>query len=186
MQADEEEAQVQQAQKDLAAFKALYDAYLPRVFAYVAYRVGVRQDAEDLTATVFLKVVQDLDRFEWRGPGSFAAWVFRIAHDVVADYHRRRARATGPLALEDLPQLQAHELLPLDQTLQKERFAHLYRLVACLAPRRQEVVTLKFFGRLRNKEIAAVLGLDERTVASHLCRGLEDLHRLYISESKEG
>ncbi len=185
MELEAEVALVRSAQQDLTAFRSLYAAYLPRVFAYVAYRVGVRQDAEDLTATVFLKVVQDLQRFEWRGAGSFAAWVFRIAHDVVADHHRRRDRVSSPLALEELPNLQSHDLLPLDQTLQKERFARLYRLVKCLPTRRQEVVTLKFFGRLRNKEIALVLGLDERTVASHLCRGLEDLHRLYISESEE-
>ena len=52
-------------------------------------------------------------------------------------------------------------------------------LIGSLSPRRQEIVTLKFFGDLRNTEIAQVLGLDERTVASHLCRGLADLHRLY-------
>ncbi|HET7078316.1 MAG TPA: sigma-70 region 4 domain-containing protein, partial [Chloroflexia bacterium] len=58
-------------------------------------------------------------------------------------------------------------------------FADLHRLIATLSPRRREVITLKFFGGLQNREIAAVLGLDERTVASHLCRALEDLYARY-------
>ena len=62
--------------------------------------------------------------------------------------------------------------------LVEERFARLRGLMARLSPRRQEIVTLRFFGELPNREIARVLGLDERTVASHLCRALDDLERL--------
>ena len=74
------------------------------------------------------------------------------------------------------------EMLPENVLLQKEQLAHMRGMLATLSPRRQEVLTLKFFGELQNWEIAKVLGLDERTVASHLCRGLEDLHRKYSEE----
>ena len=58
-------------------------------------------------------------------------------------------------------------------------FAHLRRLVEELPPRRREVISLKYFGGLQNREIAAVLGLDERTVASNLSRALNDLEGKY-------
>jgi RNA polymerase sigma-70 factor (ECF subfamily) len=177
---DREREWVEKARRDPQAFKQLYDYYFPRLYAYVSYRVGRVQDAEDLVAETFLKVVEGIERFEWRHEGSFAAWLFRIAHNLISNFYRQGQRREEPLPLEDLPDLQASALLPEDVVLQKEKFAYLRWLIGTLSPRRQEVVTLKFFGGLRNQEIAQVLGLDERTVASHLCRGLEDLHRRYV------
>ncbi len=55
-------------------------------------------------------------------------------------------------------------------------------MIETLSPRRQEVITLRFFGELRNQEIAEILSLDERTVASHLCRAIEDLQNKYQQE----
>jgi DNA-directed RNA polymerase specialized sigma24 family protein len=55
-----------------------------------------------------------------------------------------------------------------------------------LSPRRQEVVTLRFYGGLRNREIARVLGLDERTVAAHLCRAIQDLEGMCAAQTRTG
>jgi len=180
---------VKKAQRDPTAFQELYNYYFPRVYAYVIYRVGRVQDTEDLVADTFLKVIERLDEFQWRGEGSFAAWLFRIAHNLVSDFYRRGRGPEESVPLEELPELASSTLLPADAVLQKEKFAYLRRLIGTLSPRRQEIITLKFFGGLRNKEIAVLLELDERTVASHLCRGLEDLHRKYVNEfvqTKEG
>ncbi len=182
LEPEEERSLLQNACRNFEAFQKLYRVYFPRVYAYVAYRVGRVQEAEDITSDVFLKVIEKLSKFEWRGEGSFAAWVFRVAHDRVADFHRQDRRVGANLSLDDLPDLRANELLPAEIFLQKEKFAYLQRLIATLSPRRQEIITLKFFAGLRNKEIADVLRLDERTVAAHLCRGLEDLHRRYLKD----
>lgn len=182
LDAELERSLISRAGHHPGAFRELYQHYFPRIYAYAAYRVGRQQDAEDLVADIFLRAMEELDRFEYRGAGSFAAWLFRIARNHVADFHRRSRRAEEPVPLEELPNLQADALLPGDVVLQKEKFAHLRRLIGTLSPRRQEVITLRFFGGLRNKEIAEILDLDERTVASHLCRGLEDLHRKYAEE----
>lgn len=185
----QERTLVKKAQRDPTAFQELYNYYFPRVYAYVSYRVGRVQDTEDLVADTFLKVVERLDKFQWRGEGSFAAWLFRIAHNLVSDFYRRGRGPEESVPLEELPELASSTLLPADAVLQKEKFAYLRRLIGTLSPRRQEIITLKFFGGLRNKEIAALLGLNERTVASHLCRGVKDLHRQYVDEfvqTKEG
>lgn len=172
--ADQEYQLVLRSQREPEAFRDLYRSYFPRIYAYVAYRVQRAEDAEDLVADIFMQVVKGLDRFEYRGEGSFTAWLFRIAHNRVSQFYRD---ASVSLSLDNLPDIQAHQLAP-DQVIQrKERFAYLSQLIATLPPRRREIITLKFYGGLRNQEIAEVLELDERTVASHLSRGLDDLRR---------
>lgn len=172
---------IQQAQRNPAAFRALYHRYVARVYAYVAYRVGRTADAEDLTADVFLRVVEGLPHFEDRGEGSFAAWLFRIAHNAVSQFYRQQP-VTGDMSLDDLPDIQSDGLTPEAAYQRQEQFQRLRQRIANLSPRRQEIVTLRFFGELRNNEIAQVLGLDERTVAAHLCRAIEDLQRQYDPE----
>lgn len=163
------------------AFRPLYEHYFPRVYGYVASRVGNQQEAEDITATVFLKAIEGLSTFEYRGPGAFAAWLFRIAvHGISESYRSEARRPAVPFA--ELPDVEGPELLPDEAFTQKEQALRLSQALARLSPRRQEVISLRFFGGLRNHEIAAVLDLDERTVASHLCRALEDLKQLYEQE----
>lgn len=176
---------VEQAKHDVKAFTHLYNHYFPRLYAYVSYRVGRAHDCEDIVADTFVRVVEGLPGFEWRHSGAFAAWLFRIARNLINDRYRQRKRQGTDeiLTWEELPELEDNALLPDEVILQKEQFARLYHLVGELPGRRQEVITLKFFGELRNREIAEVLGLDERTVASHLYRGLQDLNRLFASDT---
>jgi RNA polymerase sigma-70 factor, ECF subfamily len=179
---DTEYALVSQVRHRPEAFRALYHYYFPRVFAYVAYRVSTRQDAEDLTSEIFVKIVDSIERFEWRGEGSFAAWVFRISYTTLTEFYRANERQTT-IQLDELPEIASADGQPDETFARKERFVWLQTLIAALSPRRREVLTLRFFGGLRNQDIAALLNLDERTVASHLCRALEDLqHKL----QKEG
>ena len=70
----------------------LYRHFLPPVYAHIAYRVGSVQDAEDLTSETFLRAIEHLPAWEWRGEHSFAAWLFRIAHNMVSDWQRRTQR----------------------------------------------------------------------------------------------
>lgn len=163
------------------AFTRLYQHYLPDVYAYAAARIGTATDAEDVVSTIWLKVVAGLPHFEYRGEGSFRAWLFSIAWRCVTDHFRQR-RADLPILLEDVPDIASSELPPDEALSLKEQFLHLQACIRQLSPRRQEIVLLKFYGGLRNREIATILQLDERTVAAHLCRALEDLQRHYQQE----
>jgi RNA polymerase sigma-70 factor (ECF subfamily) len=185
MTADQESEYVRQARTDPRAFAPLYDHYFPRVHAYVCYRVYDPQDAEDIIADVFLKAIRHLRRFKSRNQHSFAAWLFRIAHNQVVDYARQRKRAGLVLESgESLVGLADQGPLPEDALAQQEAFEQMRALIATLSPRRQEVITLRFYGGLRNIEIARVLGLDERTVAAHLSRALQDLERSYTAPAR--
>jgi RNA polymerase sigma-70 factor (ECF subfamily) len=185
MTPDQERECIQQARTDPRAFAPIYDHYFPHVYAYVCHRVYDRQDAEDIIADVFFRAIQNLKRFKWRSSHSFAAWLFRIAHNLVMDYFRQRRRA-GPSLESDDSQVEVVDQAPLpeDALAQQEVFQQMRALIATLSPRRQEVITLRFYGGLRNCEIARVLGLRERTVAAHLCRALQDLERKYAAPTK--
>jgi RNA polymerase sigma-70 factor (ECF subfamily) len=185
MTLEQEHEFIQQAQKDPRAFVHLYDHYFPRIQAYVRYRVHNSQDAEDLIADVFFRAIRKLGRFKWRHKGSFAAWLFRIAHNLVVDYYRRHKRvALSFESNDDLAELANCASLPEATLTQQETFQQIRALIAMLSPRRQEIVTLKFFGGLRNHEIASILKLDERTVAAHLSRGLRDLQQRYAAQRR--
>lgn len=177
---------IERARSSPDAFRELYRLYFARIYAYVAYRAGRKQDAEDIVAETFMHVVESLDQFEYRGEGSFAAWLFRIAYNQIQQFYRQRHINIESFSLDDLGDHQSDGPTPDQVFADKERFARLRDALATLAPRRQEIVTLKFFGGLRNQEIAEVLDLNERTVASHLSRALDDLQRSYgIQPEKE-
>jgi len=153
---------------------------MPRVYAYVACRAEDVQEAEDVVSETFLRVVKNLHRFRYRGDGSFAAWLFRIAHNLVEDQHRARRRRVRHVPLEAAGEIADGAPLPGEDLARQEQFVELRALVGTLPPQRQKVILLRFFGGLRNREIAKILGLDERTVASHLNRGIEDLYQKYL------
>jgi RNA polymerase sigma-70 factor (ECF subfamily) len=178
---ESEQALIQRARNDPDAFRTIFRAMHPRVFAYVAYRVGRAEDAEDITAEVFMRVVNGLGRFEYRGEGSFTAWLFQIAHREVARFFSRK-RIDADIPMDELPDIAGYDPTPEQALVRKERFAAVRAALAELPPRRAEVLTLKFYGELRNKEIAAVLGLDERTVASNLSRALDQLEQTIRAE----
>jgi RNA polymerase sigma factor (sigma-70 family) len=182
MTPEQERRYIQQAQTDPQAFVYLYDHYFPRIHAYVCYRVHGSQDAEDVIADTFLRAIRELKRFRWRNEGSFAAWLFRIAHNLVVDHYRQYERIAASSRPDENPvDLASRAPLPEEILAQQETFRQMRELIATLSPRRQEVITLKFFGGLRNHEIAAILELDERTVAAHLSRGLQDLQGRYTA-----
>lgn len=174
-----------QARENPQAFAQLYNNYFPKLYTYVSYRVARPQDAEDIVAETFLRVIRDIKAFQGRYESSFAAWLFRIAYNLINDRYRLRYK-TEERAIEELDDFAAAAGQPEEIALQKEEFLQLYHLLGSLPRRRQEVITLKFFGGLRNQEIAQILGLGERTVAAHLCRGLEELqHKYRVEQAQE-
>jgi RNA polymerase sigma-70 factor (ECF subfamily) len=179
---------VRRAVHDPTAFQSLYELYFKRVYSYVAAKVSNHLDAEDLVSDTFLQVVKGLPQFKSHHNSSFGAWIFTIARNLVTDFYRRQGRAVDTHQLDALKNDVADPIEVDGHLLEQERAAGLHTMLKKLPERRREVMMLKYFSGLRNQQIAQVLDLDERTVASHLSRGLKDLNEFYATrlESDEG
>src|SRR5438552_18119129 len=82
---------IEAAQRERARFADVYENYFELVYAYIARRVRNRDEAEDLTSEVFHKALASLPHFKWTG-APFAAWLFRIASNLIADRSKRLAK----------------------------------------------------------------------------------------------
>lgn len=156
---------IEAAQRDTSRFAELYEGNFNRVYAYIARRVGDRDQAQDLTSDVFHQALANLSRFEWRGV-PFAAWLLRIAANAVADHANRVARERRiPVADE-----------PEQATLEDaEHRARLFRLVDDLPREQRRVVMLRFAEQKSIREIAAEIGRSEGAVKQLQFRGLQHL-----------
>jgi RNA polymerase sigma-70 factor, ECF subfamily len=148
----EERLLVEAAQKDAARFSDLYEANFERVYAFVSRRVHSRADVEDITAEVFQHALENLPRFEWRGV-PFAAWLYRIAANAIADRWQSLSRESGR------PVMEAPSVEPDDTEIQRtEHRAQLFRNVAKLPSEQRRVIEMRFAEEKSIREIAKVLG----------------------------
>jgi RNA polymerase sigma-70 factor (ECF subfamily) len=158
---------VARAKVDPEAFGTLYGRYVSKIYSYLYYRTGNTHDAEDLTARVFQRALVNLDRYTSRGL-PFSAWLYRIAHNLVANWHRDQGRRQHlPLheaALQDLPALRAEA--PEAVAELREEQAVLMGAIRRLPEDRQHLLVLKFVERLSNAEIGAILNRSEGAVKS--------------------
>jgi RNA polymerase sigma-70 factor, ECF subfamily len=168
----EERRLVEAAQRDPARFADVYESYFELVYAYVARRVRSRHEAEDLTAEVFHKALRSLPRFKWTG-APFAAWLFRIASNMIADRAKRAAREQSVALDEDLASPAVAELQSSVEEV--ERRAHLFRLVDELAEDQRRVVVMRFADEKSVREIAQTLGRSEGAVKQLQFRALQNL-----------
>jgi len=166
---------VEEAKKDPKAFSALYSLYLQRIYSYVSWRVGGRPDVEDLVSDIFVKVLGRLSTFKWKRNASFSSWVFRIAHNAVIDYYRGRTKRNLD-NIDDLPEIPAHGSLPDTLAERRQLFRLAFDEIQNLPDRQAEIITMRFFGEMKNKEIAIALNIEEKSVSSSLYRGLRRLY----------
>jgi RNA polymerase sigma-70 factor, ECF subfamily len=163
---------VELARQNPAEFAELYRQYLDGVYFYLFSKVGGVQEAEDLTAQVFLQALESLPRFR---PGSnFGAWLFTIARRRAADYHRHR-RGEQPLPKE--MDLECCTDDSLSQILEQEALSSLAEQVAKLSEGERELLRLRFAAGLPFSEIAALLRRKESSVKMALYRLLDRLER---------
>lgn len=167
---------VEAAQKDPRRFAELYENNFERVYAYVARRVGDRDAAEDLTADVFQQALAHLPRFEWRGV-PFAAWLFKIAANAIADRSKRAAKERDVSRVDDPP-----VQVGLDDVEQRAR---LFRLVDRLPPDQHRVIVMRFAEEKTIREIAAEFGRSEGAVKQLQFRGLQSLRAKLVDKPSD-
>ena len=164
---EDERALIEAAQADPARFVEVYDRYVDRVFAYVSRRTGSRTVAEDITSEVFQQALANLPRFEWRGV-PFAAWLYRIAANAVADDWRRHGRESQEPP-PDLPDERVHEEL--------QRRISLFQLVDRLPDLQRRVIEMRFVEDKSVRDVAVALDRSEGAVKQLQLRALENLRK---------
>lgn len=164
---------IERAKGDPDAFSQLYERYLDRIYAYVYYRTGDARDAEDLTARVFYRALAHLPEFNQTG-APFVAWLYRIAHNLVANWHRDKTRHPE-LPLDAWTQTSVAEGTPHAQAERAEAEGKLLDAIRALPADRQHLLLLKFVDGLSNLEIGKMLGRSEGAIKSLYHRTLLSL-----------
>jgi RNA polymerase sigma-70 factor, ECF subfamily len=156
------------AQEDPQAFSELYAAYVRPMFRFMYNRVGSAEEAQELTAAVFLAAVESLPRYNHRG--NFAAWLFSIARRKVSDYYRRRP----PLPLDAVHNLPGEDDIAL-LVSRRDEIRRMRERIAALDGDEREWIHLHFAAELTYAEMAALLGKNEEAVKKAMQRLLSRL-----------
>ncbi len=164
---------VQRASTDAEAFGLLYERHVRRIYNYIYYRTGNPHDAEDLTARVFQRALRHVGAFEDKGV-PFSAWLYRIAHNLVANWHRDRSRRPV-VPLDDHVASIGMSVHPEAEAVASEERDQLLAVVRRLPEERQQLLILKFVERLSNAEIGQIMGRTEGAIKSLYHRTLNSL-----------
>ena len=167
------------------AFASLYEMHYDRIYRYVAFKCGGAGDAEDLTGEVFLKMLESIHQFEFRG-FPFTSWLYRIAHNVVMDHFRRRGRRpTVPLddaervadAAHSEMEWRAHVSWTMNEVV---------NAMDDLTDLQREVVSLRFAGGLSIAETAKAVGRKENAVKALQHAGIKKLRAALAPSPPKG
>jgi RNA polymerase sigma-70 factor, ECF subfamily len=170
---DPDLADVRAAQADKAAFATLYGRYLDRVYGYAFYQLGDHHDAEDATERIFLAALRAIPGFRDQG-STFRAWLFRIAHNSIANAHRTRSRRRSD-PLPDGFERPATDADPAGLVVLADELREVRAAIAHMPDDRRQVILLRFVDDLSTAEIAEVLDRSPGAVRVLLHRSLRDL-----------
>jgi RNA polymerase sigma-70 factor, ECF subfamily len=165
---------------DQEAVGELYERYVQRIYRYIAYRVPTIGDAEDLTAEVFVKMVESLPSYRFTG-APFESWLYRIAAARIIDFRRRSTRRPQTELSDSMT---TDEPLPEEELQERQEFETLRNALARLSDEQQSVLILRFVERKSHQEVAQILNKSVSAVKSIQHRTLIELASLLGSEEK--
>ncbi len=175
MDLTQEKKLVLMAKQNPESFGELYNYYFPKVYAFVASKIEEKDLAEDIVSDVFIKILENLGRYEWRGL-PFGAWVFRIARNAINDYFREHYKK-HTVDIDQIKSIKDETIhsSPHEKTIKNELKEIVAKVLKILNQNELEVIKLKFFSELSNKEIAKTLNLTETNVGVILFRTLKKI-----------
>ena len=167
----------------VSGFTALYEQHMSYVFRYINYRVGSRNEAEDLTSVVFEKALAAFHKYDSQKAAP-QTWLLAIARNTVTDYFRKSSRR-NTMSLENAVGVESADPSPQEETERREEYERLRVCLAILPQREQEIISLKFGAELNNRQIASVLSLSENNVGTILFRAICKLRNCLKDELNE-
>jgi RNA polymerase sigma-70 factor (ECF subfamily) len=156
-----EESLIRRAQqRDQVALTQIYEDNFDRIYRYIVLKIGDRTEAEDMTQQVFLKALESISSYKWKGM-PFSSWLYRIAHNQIVDYLRKKSRRmTVPLEKVNVADGDDPRQIAERQIEIEELAAATKRLTKA----QQEVISLRFAGGLSVMEVARAMGKSEGAV----------------------
>lgn len=171
---------------DPAAFDRLYELYADRIFRYVWYRVRDTELAEDLTADIFVQMMQSLPTFRIHSSDTvagFSGWLYRIAHNYLHHFYRRGEREEKMLRTEEETKTTPANLPDLATLAEdRDRAAAVHHAIAELPADQQAVLVHRFWEELSHAEVAKLMGRSEGAVRALQHRALTTLRHLLAPE----
>jgi RNA polymerase sigma-70 factor (ECF subfamily) len=158
---------------DQEAFSLLYTRHVAKIFNYIYYRTGNANDAEDLTSRVFHRAMAHIKNYRDQGV-PFTAWLYRIAHNLVANWHRDNSRKKE-VPLEDHSNLSMRGNLPETTLVESQEIEKLLGAIRKMNSERQQILILKFVEGMSNAEIAIIMRRSEGAIKSLYHRTLLSL-----------
>ncbi len=156
------------------ARRELYERYAGRLLAICLRYVSDRDTAQDLLHDGFLKIFGSFDKFTWRGEGSLRAWMERVMVNTALQYLRKNDVINQASPLEEVPEVYDE---PDDDDIEMIPQSVLMQFVRELPPGYRTVFNLYTFENKSHKEIAQLLGINEKSSASQLFRAKSTLIR---------
>ncbi|HHS97969.1 MAG TPA: sigma-70 family RNA polymerase sigma factor [Chloroflexi bacterium] len=177
-----EEAKLIQRAKagDPSAFAEIYDRYQPVIYRYIFYRIGDESIAEDLTSEVFVRLVEKIDGFTYRGR-PLLAWLYTIARNLITDYHRQTGSPRLLPLEESLVADSGDPEEAADRALAQRRLA---RAIARLTEDQRQVILLRFVEGMDTRSVARVLGKPVGAVKALQHRALVAMRRILEEEGR--
>lgn len=164
-------------------FWEIYNAYFSRIYAYVRCRSGCAAEAEDITSSVFHKALARIAQFD-PAKGALAQWLFGIARNEV-NYNFRVKALRRFLPLDLFENILPAYCSPADNAGEGGEIAALQAALGKLSARERDLISLKFYSDLNNREIAGLTGLSESNVGTILHRCMARL-REELAENQYG
>jgi RNA polymerase sigma-70 factor (ECF subfamily) len=172
---------IQQAKAgDTTAVAALYQLYSGAIHRYMVFRAPTQEDAEDLTAEVFIRMVEGLPGYQITAV-PFEAWLYRIASARIADFYRRAKRNPDTELFDIIPD---YEPLPEERVIEEQLLETVRSALHRLSEEHQNILILRFVERKSHEEVAAILNKSMTAVKSAQHRALSQLTALLGSDQK--
>jgi RNA polymerase sigma-70 factor, ECF subfamily len=174
---ESDEALVARAKRDRDAFGYLYDRYVEQVYQFIYRRVKDHTIAEDITARVFFRALEQLPRFEWRGI-PFGGWLVRIAANLIHDHNGDAQRHVSLREwTEDGTDMAASDPPMEEQYAVRQAASMLWQAVSTLPMAEHQVVVYRFARDMSVREIATTMGRTEGAVKQLLFRAVKRLRQ---------
>jgi len=153
------------------SMEEMYEEYYSKIYNYVYYRILHKEKTEDIVSNIFVKVVSKIETFNEK-KASFSTWIFKIAQNTLTDYYRgnKQSLSIEELAYEGRVAFEGECCL-----IQEETNREVYRVLQVLREQDREIIYMKFYLEMKNKQIAELLGINESALSTKLSRVLHKL-----------